>query len=37
MMCRAPLQFDDIWDLLPDNHVDVLAKRFRPIWKKQLE
>ncbi|KAL3160420.1 hypothetical protein ABBQ32_010743 [Trebouxia sp. C0010 RCD-2024] len=34
---RAPLQFEDIWDLPPDDRVDVLAKRFRPIWKEQLE
>lgn len=35
-LCRAPLQFEDIWDLPPDDRVDVLAKRFRPIWKEQL-
>ena len=36
-VCRAPLQFEDIWELPPDDRVDQLAKRFRPIWQEQLE
>lgn len=34
---RAPLQFNDIWDLPPDDMVDGLSKRFRPIWQQQQE
>ena len=34
--CRSPLQFEDIWDLPPDDQVDRLSATFRPIWQEQL-
>ena len=33
---RSPLQFEDIWDLPPDDQVDRLSATFRPIWQEQL-
>lgn len=36
-LCRAPLQFEDIWELPPDDRVGHLAGRFRPIWQEQLK
>ena len=36
VQCRAPLQFEDIWELPSDDKVGHLANRFRPIWKEQL-
>ena len=36
MLRRTPLQFEDMWQLPPQDKVDLLASKFEAAWEKQL-
>ena len=35
-MLRRPLQFEDIWELPPDDRVSKVSSDFEQVWQEEL-